>query len=759
MEWQQDFKARVRLMSMFPKPPEIFNQRYELLEYLGSGGVGTVFRALQIDAEREIALKVMHREFSDNDEFKQRFIREARALSQLSHKGIVTVYHIGVSDTGLAYMAMELLEGKSLRHLLNQEERIPSLRALEIVMNVAEALAYVHKNGIVHRDLKPENIIIVDTPEPDSIKLIDFGLARMSEEQKLTQSGVLIGTVSYMSPEQCKGKIADARSDIYSLCACLYEMFSGEKLYESDNPVGVMYKHMNDAIPQITGSNIDRYDDSINSFFRKGLAKGQDDRFQTMEEVLAALSELYTTLEQVEAKKSLSKAKASKTFSPRLVAGLVAALLAVLISVGAYSAFLRQQQKKEVMKIAASAEVSGVQNPDRWVTPLTALVISKQASHIYDAESPEKAVAFLSEALKSKKMKPRAKILLLARRGIFSSAEAQLPDAELAFKLAEEEYARGEDTDSNHLFFACGYLYASSLADNHQFSKSLELAQRILEMPRLQSGTGQSRLASGIAMPMAVDLIRLAARDAIEMHDMKTANQFIDKLKDIDYGGFRTADKTARLLFQLNREKDVANFIDLIDVGNEDKNESAAVVYEYEASMDYTGLCAIARDCRDYKKWDLAERALRKAELIQEFTESRFKSGVGGRWQYQLERAELLYARGLKKEADAALTKLCADWLKYNKEDPDLVPAKNNPLNLILSLLQHEHKAEAAQVMEFVQDKLQSYCAYMATPFLDNITFRRNRINYLARLQPYSKQPEVNNLIEKINAMPVPKIQ
>ena len=218
-------------MTSFPQVGETFNRRYELEAVLGTGGIGTVFKARQLDCDRKLALKILHPDVAGDEEFKKRFLREAKVLARLSHPGIVTVYHIAVSGRGLAYIAMELLRGKSLRACLNETDRFPPRRALKIAQKLAEALDYVHSNAIVHRDLKPENVMVTNEPEADTVKIIDFGLAHAKDttEQKLTKTGLLIGSVLYMSPEQCRGEKADMRSDIYALGVILYEMLSGHR--------------------------------------------------------------------------------------------------------------------------------------------------------------------------------------------------------------------------------------------------------------------------------------------------------------------------------------------------------------------------------------------------------------------------------------------------------------------------------------------------------------------------------------------------
>ena len=287
-----------------PKVGEIFDGKYEILEILGSGGIGRVYKALQLDCQRILALKILYEETAADEELKERFVREAQALSQVRHENVVSVYHLAVSANGMPYMAMEYVAGKSIRAVLNSVDRMPIRQCLQILRDSARALSYVHKNNIVHRDLKPENILLAQLPESDTVKLIDFGLARFSgKDPKLTFTGDLIGTSSYMSPEQCQGRPADFRSDVYSLCACLYEMTVGEKPFIADSAIGLMYKHINDPVPLVSSSQVESSSDAINSIVQKGMAKDPENRFASMEELAevidATIADLNSTSSKV----------------------------------------------------------------------------------------------------------------------------------------------------------------------------------------------------------------------------------------------------------------------------------------------------------------------------------------------------------------------------------------------------------------------------------------------------------------------------
>ena len=273
-----------------PRAGQIFLQRYEIIEHLGSGGVGTVFKARQIDADRIIALKFLHQELAEDPATKARFIREAKALNKLQHDKIVSVYHLGETDNGLPYLAMEYIQGISLRSLI-LERPLPLTRAVSIAVQVCAALSYMHSCGVIHRDLKPDNIVSVQAANTDYVKIIDFGMVRFdsTSEQKLTSTGTVVGTVEYMSPEACRGLPTDARSDIYSLTVCLYEMILGTLPFAAGAPVELMYKHVHAPVPQLQNSGSNRL---INEILRKGMAKNPEERFQTAGELKRALEGL-----------------------------------------------------------------------------------------------------------------------------------------------------------------------------------------------------------------------------------------------------------------------------------------------------------------------------------------------------------------------------------------------------------------------------------------------------------------------------------
>jgi serine/threonine protein kinase len=254
--------------------------RYEITGELGRGAMGVVYKAIDPLIERTVAIKTISLDLSKDELaiFEERFYREAKSAGKLNHPNIVTIYDVGESDN-IAYIAMEFLEGQSLRELLDSGVVLPLERIGEIAVQVAEGLAYAQENDIVHRDIKPANIVITKT---GVAKITDFGIAHMPSGAR-TMAGMVMGSPKYMSPEQVIGKSVDGRSDIFSLGAVVYEMLTGVSPVDGDNISAIMYRILNEmpAPPHTLNSSIPEAFDWI---IAKALAKHPDDRYQTARE-------------------------------------------------------------------------------------------------------------------------------------------------------------------------------------------------------------------------------------------------------------------------------------------------------------------------------------------------------------------------------------------------------------------------------------------------------------------------------------------
>ena len=221
--------------------------RYRLDEKIGAGGMSTVYRARDMTLERDVAVKLMHREIAADSDHLERFRREARAVAQLSHPYLVSVIDAG-EDEGRPYIVFEYVEGETLKDRIRRMGRLPVAEAVAYAVEIARALAYAHQRHIVHRDVKPQNVLI---DAEGSAKVTDFGIARSLDQEGLTADGRVLGTTDYVSPEQALGHKVTGQSDLYSLGIVLFEMLTGQVPFRGENQVAVAMKHVRDALPDV----------------------------------------------------------------------------------------------------------------------------------------------------------------------------------------------------------------------------------------------------------------------------------------------------------------------------------------------------------------------------------------------------------------------------------------------------------------------------------------------------------------------------
>ncbi|EDM81380.1 serine/threonine protein kinase [Plesiocystis pacifica SIR-1] len=270
----------------------VLGNRYKVLELVGEGGMGQVYRGQHVGLDRPVAIKVLRHEFGMDRSLIERFLREARAASRIGHENIVDIIDVGNIPEGGAYFVMEFLEGNELEDLLNREGRMPWARARGILIQIARALGAAHKVGVIHRDMKPSNVVLVHRDgNPDYVKLLDFGIAKIEDEAGLTQTGMVFGTVAYMSPEQAMAQSVDSRADIYALGCLAFELLSGQLPFDDVNPTRMLDMHIEDPAPKLREvSPHAGIPPAVEVAVLRAMAKAADDRFQTMAAFADALA-------------------------------------------------------------------------------------------------------------------------------------------------------------------------------------------------------------------------------------------------------------------------------------------------------------------------------------------------------------------------------------------------------------------------------------------------------------------------------------
>lgn len=297
---------------------KVLDHRYRIISVLGEGGVGVVYRAEHIKLGREVAVKVLMREYADKMQLRLRFEREARAMAALTHPNIVQVTDFGVWS-GLPFLVMELIEGPTLKELIASGPLRPDT-VVSLSRQILKAAAFAHGQGLVHRDLKPSNIILRNQPDGSmSISILDFGFAKFMTDDKervgpqLTSTGMVFGTPAYMAPEQAAGQPADDKADLYSIGLMIFEMIAGQKPFEGDM-TELLRHHLLSPPPLLsktcTHINVPTV---VDEFFQRALAKKSSDRFQSAEEMLATLEPLLVAGASSRPEHPTSPAESAKT--------------------------------------------------------------------------------------------------------------------------------------------------------------------------------------------------------------------------------------------------------------------------------------------------------------------------------------------------------------------------------------------------------------------------------------------------------------
>lgn len=410
--------------------------KFQVKARLGVGGLGAVYQADQIDLGRVVALKVLHGSVVDDSELTRRFLQEARILAELSHPNIVKVYSFGTTDDDLPYMAMELLEGRTLdffirNRLLSWQEYV------DVAIQICDAVEYAHRNGIVHRDIKPANVMVRNGSGKESVKVLDFGLSKIVHNRdtvnRLTQTGTLIGSVNYMSPELCAGGKADELSDVYSFACLLYECLAGEPPLVSDNPLSTLNLQINQMPVALSKRKtiVEGFPVELEQIIFKALQKKPEKRFTSMKELGNALR---CISEGRLSDLNLSAADMNGGMASRPSTILICAAVLVVSALGFYFTQVNYPLRQ------SKSSVAELPIDDRTRHQLKARALLKEADAMIKNKRYKSALALLK----------RAAMEVALRYPVSYSKAAALQDLEICRELARELIITGPTDGFEH---------------------------------------------------------------------------------------------------------------------------------------------------------------------------------------------------------------------------------------------------------------------------------------------------------------------
>lgn len=324
---------------------KVINERYELIEVIGSGGMAVVYKGLDRLMNRNVAFKILKNSLKDDDEIVEKFSAEAKASASLSHQNIVTIYDVGQYE-GLSFIVMEYIDGTTLKEYINENKPIKWQTACEIAIQIADALSVAHEHGIIHRDIKPHNILI---NKENVAKVADFGIARAVSSDTVVAGGSALGSVYYISPEQARGGYVDQASDIYSLGVVLYEMLTGALPIEGDNAVSIALKKLEEepVNPKVINLDIPQELDAV---VMKAISREQHLRYKTANELIADLKSLLNedSMHIIPAKiatETTHRKKVTKKSAPSFNPIIASIIVVILLAIGTF--FIMTSGSKE----------------------------------------------------------------------------------------------------------------------------------------------------------------------------------------------------------------------------------------------------------------------------------------------------------------------------------------------------------------------------------------------------------------------------
>ena len=265
---------------------QVIGQRFRIDAMIGRGAMAEVYRAFDLEAQCEVALKILKKSLSGDPAAKLRFTREADVQAKLRHRNIAALLATGITEHDEPYLVVELLRGTTLRHVIKAEVRVGPRKAASYTWQALQGLAAIHASGVLHRDLKPANIMLEPSPGPvERVVLIDFGFATLGGAAKLTQQGMVVGSLTYIAPERLRGELPDGRSDLYSIGVILFEMLSGAPPFVATNDVALIEQHLDTEPPPLDVS----VPEALREIVDRALAKHPEDRYDDAAAMAVAL--------------------------------------------------------------------------------------------------------------------------------------------------------------------------------------------------------------------------------------------------------------------------------------------------------------------------------------------------------------------------------------------------------------------------------------------------------------------------------------
>jgi serine/threonine protein kinase len=445
-------------------------ERYEIKSVIGTGGMGIVFQAVDVELGRDVAIKVLLFEGARDEEAQERFLREAKVLAVLNHPNIVRIFSSGLNEKGNPYHVMEFLKGKSLSADL-ADKRVDATQFFSIFLQVLHGMEEAHKSGIVHRDLKPSNIMhCKDADGQDLYKIIDFGIARIQEEgaaaattggHTLTRTDAILGSPLYMSPQQCRGERGDERSDIYAIGCIMYECIAGEPPFKGESAFETMYMHMSAAPPSLEQKTHTLQSKKLAALIERCLQKDPEQRPASISDLRAEIEEIqHGDLTKLDIFLTKSQKKKNKTKSIAKVAAWGLGIVCSFALVGAFTSHVKKQNVENILKRDSKQEkhvkelAKAKERMARWNNPKSIKGASAKEAYLFD-------------------------LFALGRAQLDSAIPEEVTAATKTYDTARQ-FAESSGADLSKKVPACYAMMAKAEAAQNDFEKSAASFERAI---------------------------------------------------------------------------------------------------------------------------------------------------------------------------------------------------------------------------------------------------------------------------------------